>query len=371
MASIASPSAASVTDARDLANLQFRVEPFSEQHLPLVKRFSARYWNRPRTGEFYDWRYLRARGISRMFLAVTDDECLGMVFALRKTYAIGGVTTPCLDIFDWHSLPGLKGSGVGIRVMRALMREGTRLVGIGGTPEVLKALPAMGWQTIATATNYELPTSDAILAEGLRRRIATHIPGEGLALSAAAAWFKPSVKRYEGRAIPVASLGGEVDALYHASRYAFVQLPERESLAWITSQYPGTGAFQFWYAVTDGRLRGWLLSRLYETPEGREAAIVDIFAQEPDVPLYAWMISEAATALAGAHPRVIRARASCPLLQAALVNNRFRLATPVPVFTWPKLPVEGDVHVTLNHGDAPLRPYPTSTPGTEPAAGES
>lgn len=71
---------------RDLSALQFRVEPFTETHLPLVAAFSEEYWSRPRTPSYYRWRYLESQPFSRMFLALTDAECLGMVFAFRKPY---------------------------------------------------------------------------------------------------------------------------------------------------------------------------------------------------------------------------------------------------------------------------------------------
>jgi hypothetical protein len=102
-----------------------------------------------------------------------------------------------------------------------------------------------------------------------------------------------------------------------------------------------------------------VLTRTYESPEGREAAILDIFAPNPDQSLYAWMVSEAAVALAADRPRVIRARATCPVLQSAFRMNRFRTGSEVPVHVWPKMSVPpARLHVTLNHTDAPFRPYP-------------
>ena len=157
MASTDSPSADSPSELRpDISSLTFRVEPFAEHHLPIVARFSERYWSRPRTESFYRWRYLESLPFSAMFVAKTDSECLGLICALRKHYLVERTQAPCLEIFDWHSLPGLKGSGVGIRVMRAPMRSGTRLLGVGGTNDVLKALPAMGWQTVGQAVTFDI-----------------------------------------------------------------------------------------------------------------------------------------------------------------------------------------------------------------------
>ena len=368
MASTDSPSADSPSELRpDISSLTFRVEPFAEHHLPIVARFSERYWSRPRTESFYRWRYLESLPFSAMFVAKTDSECLGLICALRKHYLVERTQAPCLEIFDWHSLPGLKGSGVGIRVMRAMMRSGTRLLGVGGTNDVLKALPAMGWQTVGQAVTFDLPLAGEFLEAGLRERVPVRVPGEKLAMNAlAATWFRPKQKAFNGRAVQVAQLGKEIESLYVGDTgYSFLQVPDLELLRWMTAGYSGAGGYRFWYYTVDGRLRGWTLTRVYETEEGREAAIIDVFAPSPDVELYAWMVSEAATGLAGARPRVIRARATCPILQEAFRLNRFRAGNAVPVHTFPGLPdTAGRMHITLNHSDAPFRPYPASGAAT-------
>lgn len=359
-----SPAPAAVPRG-DVSSLQFRVERFAEPHLPLVAAFSEAYWSRPRTQAFYRWRYLDSMPFSRLFLARTDDQVLGMTCALRKPYLVDGTRSECLEIFDWHSLPGLKGSGVGIRVMRAMMREGLRLVGTGGTPDVLKTLPALGWQQLGTALNFELPIAGAALEPGLRARLGFRVPGARLLLDAvAAAWFRPRRRAFDGRVVPVSTIGEEVEALYRGETgYDVLQVPDRAQLHWMTGGYAGTGSFRYWYFVVHERLRGWALTRVYDTEQGREAAIVDVFAPGADARIYAWMVSELASALAGEAPLLIRGRASCPHLRAAFLMNRFREAGGIPIFTWPKIPREGlRLHITLNHTDAPLRPYPSSDP---------
>jgi hypothetical protein len=345
---------------QDITSLNIRVEPFTDAHLPLVQTFSERYWSRPRTEAFYRWRYLESLPFSRMFLARSDDECLGMVYAFEKRYLIRGVPTTCLEIFDWHSLPGLSGSGIGIRVIRAMTRLNVRLFGIGGTADATKALPVMGWQTLASAVAFELPLRGEFLIDGLRRRVKFRIPGERLALDlVVGAWFTPRARTPQGRVVPIATLDSTVDALYEGETgYDLVQVPNLHWLRWLTGAYPGTGSFRYCYFLSADKLRGWALTRVYETAHGREAAIVDLFAPRADVATYTWMVSELAASLSGERPLVIRARATCPMLQAALKNNRFRSGGAVPVFTWPKIsePIERP-HITLNHTDACLRPY--------------
>jgi hypothetical protein len=345
---------------RDVSALEFRVEPFAKHHLPLVAAFSERYWSRPREQAFYRWRYLDPLPFSRLFLALNDNECFGMVFGLQKSYLIAGTPTDCIEIFDWHSLPGLRGSGVGLRVMRAMMRGGLRLVGMGGTADVRKTLPAMGWQTFEGAADFELPVSGGALEAGLRDRLGFLFPGARLLLDAVTmARFRPRRRAYDGRVVPAGAFDDDVRTLYAGhTGYDFVQVPDPEQLRWMTAGHAVAGTFRYWYFLAQERLRGWALTRVYETERGREASILEVFAPNADARLYAWMVSETATALAGERPQLIRARATCPVLKAALRMNRFRQAASVPVYTWPKtLAPDLRLHITLNHTDAWMRPY--------------
>jgi hypothetical protein len=347
--------------------MQFTIEALDERRLNAVADFSERYWTRPRTADFYRWRYVDSLAFCKTFVAVTEDQCLGLLSAMRKDYLLSGERAQLLEIFDWHGLPGMKGSGVGIRVMRAMMREGVRLFGVGGTPDVLKTLPAMGWQTIGEAQTFELALDGEKLRAGLRERVGFAIPGERIALDAlVSTWFRPRRKAYDGEVLEVANVGDELKPLYEGdTAYDLLQLPHPDILKWLTAGYAGAGAFRVWYFKVSGALRGWALTRVYETVQGREAAIVEIFAPRPDVALYAWMISEVSPVLAASRPRLIRARATCPILQAAFHANRFRNGDPLPVHTWPKTASpSGRLHVTLNHADAPFRPLPTPAAAT-------
>jgi hypothetical protein len=339
-----------------------QIVPFTPELLPLVRGFSERYWTRPHTDAYYEWRYLRPQPFSRMFLAVQGGECLGMVFALRKSYRFGGRPTDCLEVFDWHCLPGEKGTGVGIRLMRAMMRQDGPVLAVGGTPDVHATLPKMGWDPIGSATRYELVLASDVLAEQVRHRAG--LP-PGLTRSSlrllAAGYLAPRRRRVpaHGLVTPVTVLPGAVRELYdEPGGYGLLQQPDPEVLRW-TTESTWSGHFGHLVFALDGRVRGWVMTRTYATETGPEAAIVEIFAPRPDEALYTWMVSEAAVALMVARPRRIHARASCPVLQAALHANHFRALPADPLHLWPKGAWDhgGPLHITLGHSDAPLRPY--------------
>jgi hypothetical protein len=340
-----------------------QIVPFSPELLPLVRGFSERYWSRPHSDAYYEWRYLRPQPFSRMFLAVQDDRCLGMLFALRKPYRIAGRPLDCLEVFDWHCLPGEKGTGIGIRLMRAMMRQPEPVLSVGGTADVHATLPKMGWEHIGAAPHFELVISPDALAARLRHRAGLH-PAltQGALQLLSAGYFTPHRRCVPstGLVSGVAVLPAGVRELYRdAGGYGFVQQPQPDVQRWIMDS-SWSGHFGYLVFALAGRVRGWAMTRTFATKSGPEAAIVEIFAPRPDVALYTWMVSEAATALLVARPRRIHSRASCPVLQAALRANHFRVLPPdPPVHLWPRGAWDhaGPLHITLGHSDAPLLPY--------------
>jgi hypothetical protein len=100
---------------------------------------------------------------------------------------------------------------------------------------------------------------------------------------------------------------------------------------------------------------------VYETPAGREAAIVDVFAPSADPPLWAWMVAALVARLAAFGPRHVFATATFAPLVAALRRNRFVRIGATPVLY--RAPDRGDlvapVHLTGSVGDQSFLPYST------------
>lgn len=339
---------------------------FTPDHLGAVTRFWDRYYPRPRAATFYRWRYLDAAPLGPTYLALQDGDCISLVSSLRKRYLAAGREASILEVFDWHALPEQKGSGAGLRVMIAMMRRGDPVMAIGGTADVLSALPLMKWKRLGACRLFYLPISADVLAAALQRR--TRLPrsiGRIPMAIVERAWFHPRRRRHPmtGAVTPVQAVDDAVNPLYAGDTgYGLVQFqPQTELLRWQTTDYAGNGQFVSLYFRVGANLRGWAMTRIYEGGDGMMADIVDLFAPRPDADLYAWMVAEAALSVLPFAPRRIRARASCPLLCEALRRNHFLEEPPeVPVHVFPNgLSLDlGPVHLTLNHTDEPLRPYP-------------
>lgn len=345
------------------------IVPFEPGLLAPLRAFSEGYWLRPRTDAYYAWRYLEPQPFSRMFLALRGEECVGTLFALRKTWRLRGELVPCLEVFDWHSLAEVRGSGAGIRLMRAMMKQPERILSVGGTADVHSTLPLMGWQATGTAHAYELPLSASLLADRLHR--ARRVP-RALAHAAfaplAGPLFGPRRLPAPGRgAVSVSdALPAGVEALYEGDTgYGLVQQPDPAVLRWLTASR-WSGRWRFHAFTLDDRLRGWAMTRLYAGKTGLQGSLVDVFAPRANAALYAWMVSEACLTLAAERPSRILARATCPALREALARNRFRKAgVDAPLHTWPKFGAEtpANAHFTYLHSDAPIQPYDTESPG--------
>jgi hypothetical protein len=341
------------------------VVPFTDELLPRVRAFSERYWSRPRTDAYYEWRYLRPREFSRMFVALCEDECVGTLFALRKPWRIRGELQHCLEVFDWHSVAELRGSGLGIRLMRAMMRQPERIFSVGGTADVHSTLPLMGWQQLGMANAFELPLSAGLIADRLHRtRRVPKLLAHAALLPVAGPMFRPRRRPApaQGSVELAAALSPDVLPLYEEDTgYGMVQQPDLDALAWMTASR-WSGSWRFLHFRVAGRIRGWAMTRTYLGKTGRQGAIVEAFSPGADPDFYAWMIAEASLSLLRDHPTRILARAICPALSEGLLRNRFRHAgVDSPLFTWPKFREDApsNPHFTFLHSDAPFLPYDT------------
>lgn len=342
-----------------------RVAPFEPALLGPLRGFSERYWSRPHDDAYYRWRYLDPMAFSRMFLALRGDECVGTLFALRKTWRWLGQRVPVLEVFDWHVLPDVRAAGTGIRLMRAMMRSPERVFSIGGTADVHAALPLMRWQAIGNAHSFELPLSAGVLAERVAH--ATNLP-RALARIAlapiAGPVFGPRPLPAPGRAEVGVSdaLPEGVEDLYEGDTgYGLVQQPDRQVMDWLTASR-WSGLWRHLAFRLDGRLRGWAMTRLYHGRTGLQGALVEVYAPRADAALYAWMVSEACLSFAPERPTRVLARATCPALQEGLRRNRFRHAgVDAPLHAWPAFPGRppANSHFTYLHSDAPIQPFDT------------
>jgi hypothetical protein len=287
-----------------------------------------------------------------------------MLCAFERSYRVGAQQVSYLETFDWYCLPELRRSGLGILLLRTMMDRPEPIISVGGSPDTLAMLPRMRWRTLAVATNYTLPLVGSTVSAKLKQRYGLPDRLTSAASNVSARfWFRPKGRPAPptGRVIPAAAIGGEVKSLYEGTvGYGLAQVADPAFNQWLTQGYAGSGHFISLYFEVAGALRGWTLARVFPTPDGWEGSIVDLYAPNPDVMTYAWMVSEIVMRLAHYQPRKISASVTCPILQAALRQNRFVRGATFPVYLWwrePELP-KAPIHLARNTGDWPFLPYP-------------
>lgn len=336
------------------------IVPFAPEHFEKVRRFAEQTWQRPRGAAFYRWRYDEAPD-TRAYLALRDGECLAMGCAFRRPYRLGDEIVPFLETFDWYAIPGLRNVGLGVRIIQRFMAEAEPLILVGGSDEARDFLARLKWQPIAVAKRYGLRLR-AGLAGGLTRRL--RLPRTPARALAAAVLLRDRPRSRSaprgGRVLAVASAGPEVDALYRGPvAYGTLALWTEERLRWLTSGFAGAGHFVPLYFALGEALVGFALLRIFGTETGQAAELVDVLCPDADPALYTWMISEIARLAAGFDAENLATTTTCPVLQGALLRNRFKLLGEVPIQAWipARAGLPGPVLLGSNTRDTPLNPY--------------
>src|SRR5262245_21701246 len=122
--------------------MAIEIRPLTSECLPAVRRFCESTWpQRPHSDRFYRWRYLESPAHRAVLAMRTVNECVALVCAFELRYWFGDESVSCLETFDWHCLPSLRGSGLGIRVIQHLMAAGQPLIAVGGSDDTRALLP--------------------------------------------------------------------------------------------------------------------------------------------------------------------------------------------------------------------------------------
>jgi hypothetical protein len=151
---------------------KIKIEPLSEVTLPAMARFSAKVWKRPNSPEYFAWRYGRPDACTTLVIYHDAAEILATVSGFHATYKLQGKSVGMLETCDWYCRPDLRGSGLGIRIMTALMKHGDRpIIALGGSKDTLSLLPRMGFSKVGTGTKLFFPLSAGIASHITRKRV--------------------------------------------------------------------------------------------------------------------------------------------------------------------------------------------------------
>lgn len=344
------------------AALSVSIEEVQASTLPALRRFSEAVWERPHSEAYYEWRYQTSRPFHRVWVALRDGECLATQSAFQRPWCIGSETTDVLEVFDWYAHPDLRNVGLGVRVMQALMKEPVPLMLVGGSSDTQTLLPRLKWTSVGTAQRFVLALGAKRTAEALARR---GVPAQLAGIAANAAVRRPGLRPRPravpraGRVVAISRVGPELQTLYDGKvEYATYPRWTPEMLDWLLSGFAGAGLYLPLYFSVADRLVGWSLTRIYPTPLGCDAEILELFSPRQDADLYSWMLSETAARAAGHRPGLIAGQTTCEAAATGFRRNRFSPSDANPVRFWldGREPPPGPMLVGSNTNDAPIAP---------------
>jgi len=336
---------------------------FGSEHLGVVARFSEQVWQRPRSDAFLRWRYLE-HPHHHAYLALRGGECLCMVSAFRRPYRVGERSIVVSDSFDWYTLPDLRGSGLGVRVLQRMMKDPEPVIVTGGSADTRGLLPRLRFQIPGTVQRFGMLLAAERAADLIASR--THLPRllGRLAFMLSRPLLAPRVRSApQGSSVEaVTKLGEEalaIDPRPGGRGTAPIWTPEY--LAWLAAGSPALGRYLPLTFRVGGALVGWALLHVYEGQNGRDAALLDVRARQSSDALYTWMVSEIALRAAASGCGLLTAGTSCPHVEAALRANRFRTLVPAPIHYWSSDGAVLDAPVVFgaHWGDETILPYPT------------
>jgi len=308
-----------------------KIERLTGHSLEPLKHLVEEVWRRPRSEAYYRWRYGEAPGLLTL-VALEGARCVSTISAFQKQYRDGDAELACLEPFDWYTLPEMRATGVGLRLMKSLMNSGPPLVGIGGSTLTRQMLPRLGFRTVAQATQFVLPLSGAYILRDRGWPALAKNAARIVLDAAAAVWFRPARRPFMARLefTRVAQLDAELAKIDGGT--GFRSVPDPAFHEWLAkgSAVARTGDYVTVAIARRGETLGWALARLYRARGLLYGVILDLRLKRQDAELGEAAVRGVSRVLAGCGADSVRAYSTCATLSAAYRAAGFRAAEKLP-----------------------------------------
>jgi len=305
--------------------------------------------------QVFQWRYLNRAPGNLTLVAVDGDRCVGVIDSYSRPYLLDGRLVQLRETADWFCLPQYRPLGLGLKLLRMMMRLPEPLINIGGSKATRSILPRLGWKQVSAVPQMVLPASLRGLAGNLLRR--PQHP-EHTKYARAIPRFLP-LRRPRRVAPPAADAqveewlpGRDLD-IPVPQQDGLVQVVDRANLEWMCSAPPSLyRAIVLLFRVGDEPV-GLSLSQLEPSASGPDGRIVHVQTSSSSQAVAEWVVSETARRLAASGAGFIRCRASTPSMHAALRRVGFIAVGSEPVFWWAqgRTPPENGIAVSYLRGD--------------------
>lgn len=334
-----------------------RIGQIEDCDWPAFQRFVETAWStRPHGNGYYHWRYRSAPNLVTV-VAVNERGCFASLSAFRVKYRSGEETVECLEPFDWFCMPELRWTGLGIRMMRALMSMNHPIIGLGGTAATLTLLPQFGFELAGEGKQMIRPLTRramSLLYHGVPDALSAVTLGTACSL-----WFSVRVTRSSPRSEIVTEL--TPNDLMLEPRDGTASDPTPSFLQWLHDGSQWIGTILLFRMVEDSVTIGWAVARIRDNEGKRIADLVECrFDRTINATDAAAAVDSICEILARSGVDVIISVTSCPFTLVVLQKCRFlrRPLYSVPVWVWPAdtLPAGRPIRVGGLRGDGAFMP---------------
>jgi hypothetical protein len=323
----------------------------------LVKMIWKRHWDEQLSQSYFSWRY-GARGVGQTLVACDGGSPVGIIDSFIRPYWISGRRQLVRETCDWFCLPEYRRLGVGLHLMRRMMRNPEPIIVIGGTDDTQNLLPRLQWKRLPDLGNFILGISArtivGLIAHRRWRRgikVACVIPD--VPLVRRVPHLAPSCTKSEVR---VRALD-DSDEAPKLAPYAIAPALDAELLNWLAVAPALLGQFLLLNFFCGGELVGISVNRLEKFSFGCISQIVHFHATSFDI--LDWMASATVHNLIERGVGVILCHTSCPTTASALSKLGFWRRKQIPAFCWPgdKLPQHEILHLSSLRADDALQVF--------------
>lgn len=289
-------------------------------------------WPKSLQARLMDWRYYDDPVGRTTLLAMTQGRAVAMLDSGIRPYMLDGKRIMVRETGDWYCQESYRKFGVGLHLMRKLMRDYPEPMLVVGGSHANRAILARLWRQLPSAYSYILPLKARGLFGNCLRltvpeyeslaRIVGHLPFKPLRQVAPPAedfQAEPLIDWPDDMPCDSAQELVGITTAVHAQRLA--TMPE---------------AFGQAFGIIfrrNGAIVGCALAQTEETPSGKDGKILRIQTiSDPDARLLRWIVAETSLQLARRGAEFIRCRASTSGKIAALRAVGYRLSQEIPCF---------------------------------------
>ncbi len=292
----------------------------------------------------WDWKYRVGRGgaPNAFYWRGDDGAVLGFIGMMRTLLHGPGGPWPAAWFVDWQVVPGERGVGVGVGLLRKAEAAAGILLTLQGSADTRRVLPLLGWKESPRAATWLRPLSGRFVAGWARKRLPGWLGAPvGVAAGAALALLAGRQSGHGAVARDVERLPPEHDEMWQrrCGELAPLMTRDRAYVDWFCSDYPG-GGYRIALLDSGGVAAGHLITRTDRDSAGLlRGRIVDLVWPRAHEQWLADAVGLACRRLKAEGADYVQCLSSRPELDAALERQRFRRRAPVPVW-YHRLPAE-------------------------------